>query len=697
MLSKNIVAFRNQALVLNPGARCEISLGIEQAATISAELMKFGYILSSSAFQALTECSTKFAINWIEEIVPFLNEMTGGGAEYKPLHAGFPQSVMAMSEFELYWKAVTHYWSRGKWYPDDALVKKGYKYEHVEYKVIERISDTEFENIFSEIAQSNVPVTESDYKILEWFVKDYGFFTLPASIPLKENLCLIAALGVDVPVKTPTDVLRIATYMSNGTTDLILPPKKIKDSAWGSMLVDNPEYKKARFKKFTRAERRLLLGLLDKVADASEMVLRSNRWIRLGEILHPGEYSSRFQKAYKAFQDIRNTKVRSWYSQVEKAFEDGLTAGLAVLSQRPGEFARRLDSLIRHNPSEQQVSLVFSAFQLCASRVSNKVLFELLAHFKERVNDQKSRRVFIPGARQPVELPLLKALPIPIVERIERSILDTLRDKFAMLNPLGDVYIDPKLKKIPLPSNMKTLTDTLNVKVRGTRMPLKVDSKVLRAYTHWTAGVDLDISMEFLNVTEDGYDRNSCTYHNLRPFAGVYHSGDVIPDYVGNHAEYIDIVLDECPYRYGLITLRNFSGGPIANTGAVLGFMEREFPESNTTWYPKTITNSYRLESSGNILNIAIIDFKTREWILIDEDGRGIPISTGKDLANYINTVRLDPEFSVYDLLCMHAEARGVLKDYSDRDEIESGNDFSTVFHFSDFCESYKETIKYML
>lgn len=685
--TKNIVAIRSNTIVLNPGITAELCLGQEQVATISAELMQFGYILSPEAYEALSQCSAKYAMNWLEEIINYLRYMTGS-SEYKPLHAGFPQTVASMSLYELYSKAITHYWSTGKWYPEDEVAKK-YKFESIEFTVINRISEEEFKNVFKSIAQVGVPITEVDFEILKWFVEEYKSFNMPDSVPLKENLCVLAALGIDVPVKTSTDVLRIATYLSNGTTDLIMPPKKIRESAWSRTMVDNPEYIKARFKKFSRPERRYLLGLLDKVANSEEMVLRKERWLRLGEILHPGEghHAVNYPRAFKAFNELRNTKVKSWYSKLDGAFNKSLTRGLQVLSERPGEFARRLDYLLRTYDNYT----VLTAFEHVALRVSNKVLFELLDHFFGRLTRSNSRTVFIKGARRPVQLPILEPLIPEAVQRVETTIWNVLRSKFSLLEPMGKVWIDPKLDDIPIPSNMKTLTDSLKPKARGTRMPLKADKKVLRAFVHWTAGVDLDLSMEFCRKSDkiSGNRKTTCSYHSLRPFKEVLHSGDVIPNYTGKHAEYIDININECTYDYGLITLRNFNGGSLSNLGAVLGFMEREFPESNTTWYPKTITDSYRLDTSASNINLAIIDFRTKEVILIDEDATGIPISNGEDILNYIDSYSQKPRVSVKDLLMMHVEHRGVLvKDTEEADQ---------VFNFSDFCESYKTTLEYML
>jgi len=117
--------------------------------------------------------------------------------------------------------------------------------------------------------------------------------------------------------------------------------------------------------------------------------------------------------------------------------------------------------------------------------------------------------------------------------------------------------------------------------------------------------------------------------------------------------------------------------------------MEREFPEANTTWYPKTITDAYKLESKGNNIHLAIIDFSTKEVIIVDQESDSIPISTGTQLVDYVGSLTEKPKVSVKDLLTMHAETRGVI--------VDDPKEADIVFTFDDFIESYTKTLEYML
>jgi len=600
-----------------------------------------------------------------------LKELTAAGELGMSIHTSLH------SFFDLIWAGET----------SDELQEA---YEYVKFKKLKSISNKQFKGIFTNLIKINVPLTQEDFNVVDWFANEYGKDNImPATIPLKENLCRVAALGLEVPVKTPTDVLRIAFYMSTGKSDLLLEPAKVKASGWSPKLTDNPDKKKTYFKKFKRFERRYLLNLIDKVANRSEMVLRRGMWINLGNILHPGEYKGKYPKAFEAFDALRNKKVMSWYGKVDAQFSKDFATGLAVLSERPGEFARRLDALLRNNPlKETQILLVFKKI---GSKISSKVLWELYTHFQERA-EQRSRSVWIKGARRPTPLPTLATMSEPLIDEIQSVIWKVFFDKFAVLDPLGSVYIDEDLGKIPLPTNMSTLSEGLIVATRGTRLPLTVEKKVLRAYIHWTAGVDLDLSMVFVGCRKGkstSYATSVCSYSNTKPFPQVSHSGDIIPRRLGNYAEYIDVNLKDIPYKYGLLTVQNFSGGDLKSAGAVVGFMERDTQKgNNSTWLPKTITNSVKMNSRGSNVNLIVIDFETQEWILIDESQDGA-YAQSSDIAAYIKGLSELPAVSAYDILKLHAEARGK--------QVLAVEDADVIFSFSDFSTSYEQVAAYML
>lgn len=57
------------------------------------------------------------------------------------------------------------------------------------------------------------------------------------------------------------------------------------------------------------------------------------------------------------------------------------------------------------------------------------------------------------------------------IERLNTLIADELKRRYSTLPPMGRVYIDEKLRNIPVPLQMRGLNPTLKTLVRGTRVP----------------------------------------------------------------------------------------------------------------------------------------------------------------------------------------------------------------------------------
>ena len=88
--------------------------------------------------------------------------------------------------------------------------------------------------------------------------------------------------------------------------------------------------------------------------------------------------------------------------------------------------------------------------------------------------------------------------------------------------------------------------------------------------------------------------------------------------------------------------------------------MEREHPESNDTWVPRTVAASWRLQSEAKACIAVMIDLETMEYIPLDIDSNSIT-ATG-DTESLLTAMRMymePPKLSVHDLVMWHAESRG--------------------------------------
>ena len=330
--SPNVIAFQRGMFLLDGSEDHR-----ELACTIQAELMHFGYMLTEKAFERLSRASEPDAIQFHDEVIEWVRETLGDG-NFLPLYTGFPTQVMNMTNAELFLNAFLHYLSDGAYIPEQCPVEARPAFEHTNYRMVDVASIEDFNRIFTDLVSVNQSITPADHRVLEWFIGHRTHEELqalmPKTIPFKETLCWLAVeLGLYPEKLTTTDALRIIVGRSGGNYLFTSKADPIRN--------------------FNRAERREILTILESIPiNAEEMVRYEKRWIRVGERLHVGDYAKVFPKTFQAFQKLRNEKIRTWNSRVENA--ESLETQLDLLAQRPGEFARRLDALLRVGTPEER-------------------------------------------------------------------------------------------------------------------------------------------------------------------------------------------------------------------------------------------------------------------------------------------------------------------------------------------------------
>ncbi len=679
------------------------------ATTLQAKLMEYGYMMQEDAFKMACLATEEQITNTYESIMNYLRPLMGSSV-HEAMYKNFPQEVMEKSDCELFVNAILHYWSEGAWTPLSIEKSRGVKFEKVKFTMLKLTDLNGFLEIFTNLTKINQSLMPQDLEVIKWFANSGFELRFPNQIPFKENLCTLAAMGLDVPVWQTTDVLRIAVHMSGGDISLPAVPAKTTyghRTPFGRNVgtVANVARDSFKFKKFNRQERKQLLSLLEKTTDGAEsMVNRDERWFRLGEILHPGEYKRLYPKSFEMFRQIRRgltlktrnkmnpvrkhelPKVRTWNSVLNQLLfvSLNLLASLRHLSTRPGEFVRRIDYLLRTFTDKVSKKNILDSFKSAISGSSNKVLYELYGHLEKRREYTTNRSIMIKGARKRTPLPDLPALDSDAVDKVQAMILQQLSVTFSKLPTLGKVYIDPELAKIPLPSNMRSLNLSLSPTVRGQRTPFDNPSaKVIRAHMMWDGSTDLDLSATF--VGPKGTATLSYSTRGLK-LGKSCHSGDIIHS-PKPCAEYIDVDIEDAlqhGYQYVLLDTRNYTGRPMSAIQANFGTQEREFPESNKHWIPSTMSGAQMLESSATSILIAILDLQTREYIFLDLDSSGKTTFASGDIPSILQAIKdytQPPKFSVYKLLVLHADARG--------EEVLTPEEADTVFTYADFSKNY--------
>jgi hypothetical protein len=600
--------------------------------------------------------------NLYQELTADLKKLKGAHRDFQPMYPNFPKQVMEMSRVELYVNAIVHYWTDGKLFPASEVKERFPLLDNTDLKPIDLGTEADFASLFGQLVSSNTSLSEQDKEDVTWLVATYRNdigALLPETIPQKENMAFVAGLLIAYTddaasflqtfCKTATDVLRLATGLSGGDVSLATNTK---------------------FRTFSRPERKVFLGLLERIPQATEDMLRhKGRWIRLGEKLHVGEFGERYPDTAKAFDVLRNDlPFTTFNGHVEKALAaKDVSAALAKLTTQAGDFARRLDHLLRMNDGEQ--SAVIAAFGDVAQKVSTPVLLQVRHHFAVRPNPA-NLRVFFPKGNvakaQGVEYNL-SPLPTELCNAVVTACEERLVERFLALSPLGKMYIDPELSNYVMPFAIRSASKSLRSLVRGTKLPLP-EGEVLRFFIWWKNGndqTDIDLSAVLLNSAFEYVDVLS--YYNLKGFGGC-HSGDIV-DAPEGASEFIDVTLEnvrEKGVRYIVMSVNSYSQQPFVDLPECFaGWMARTHPESGEIYEPRTVHDRVDLTADTKIAIPLVIDVVENKVIWCDMALRGHPNFQNNVAGNLkgINvTVQSLVELrkpNLYDLFRLHAIARG--------------------------------------
>jgi stress response protein SCP2 len=426
-----------------------------------------------------------------------------------------------------------------------------------------------------------------------------------------------------------------------------------------------------KYRNFLRSERRLLLTLLENCNGITEDMLRhKNRWKRLGEKLHPFEFKTKFPKCFEAFDTIRNNKpFETFNSKIEASLitkETGKTATL--LKSRPGEYARRLDNLLRLSEDKSEI---LNTFKEIVENVSSPVLLQILTHFKER-NTEKELRIFFPkgniGKARAINYNLPK-LDVSVCQEVISICEIALVEKYKNLKPLENVYLDEGLKNYTIPFALRSASKALTTIARGSKINLP-EGDTLRFFVWWKDGkgrTDLDLSA--VGLDEKHNYKTEIAYYNLRSIGG-YHSGDVTSAPEGA-SEFIDINMLSFlkqKIRYVVMCVNSFTPQPFCDLPECFaGFMVRKLPNSGEVYEPKTVQNKFDLTANTRVSIPLIIDLFKRNVYWTDIALKNNPSRNNNVYSNMPAITIMAKSMTslvkpnLYDLFNLHIRARGNL------------------------------------
>jgi hypothetical protein len=657
----------NQELFLRRRTKVHVPMGTggatrAQVASAVREVAAFRCVLSEPLIERIGMLSATELKHWLRDIVGVLRRETGAHVHHRPFYPDFPEQVLTASEAELYLNAVMHYLTLWRLPPTEHSRPAMLEGNFIS-RVIEPGSASEFESLLEPLVSSRTSLSEEETADVVWFVREYKsdvFRLLPEAVSFREiraqlggALMLYVANDARVDaflernVETATDVLRLAVALNGGDVSLTAAS--------------------TRFTAMKRSMRRLLLRLLDHIPNAVEDVMRhAERWKRLAEVLHPGDYAEKYPRALAAITAARrNEAPASFGSRVETLLAQRHIATLMpILQSRPGEFARRLDATLRRATEPESV---LDAFEAVATQVSSPVLLQLLAQVRAprplplRAFTPKGSFAKIYGIKDRRE-----PLTPDVLARAARICEDALVKRFASLPPLGRCFIDPALREYRVPLTQRASSKSLRTLVRGSRLPIP-DTRFIRLFLWWKNGrerTDIDLSAAFFDA--NFVFTQTVAYYNLKDFGG-YHSGDIV-DAPDGASEFIDLDLDvlvEKGIRYVVTSINSYTEQPFCDLPECFaGWMARADAASGEVFEPRSVFDRIDIASDARICLPFVMDLQERRMIWADLGFTSSPRwnNVGNNLSGIslmlralVHTPRPDLE-TLFDL---HVRARG--------------------------------------
>lgn len=463
---------------------------------------------------------------------------------------------------------------------------------------------SEASSLFLELAGSAVPLAGEDLALLTVLAAECADGPRPETIPVRENRAVInqAALthGNRLLADTVTDVLRLAAAVSGGDVTL--------ETA-------------ARFRSFSRRERRAMMAALDGVVSSSpaklgDVARYAERWKRLGERIHPHEYPA-FPSARRVFAVARGEEeVPSLSARAERHFRSGAPADAArLLANSPGLMFRSLDRLLRCAPDAGPILELAARI---APEVSGRVLLSAREHFQNRGNlDRAGRPRIFPGrsgrswAAPETRPGLDPAVRSAVIDVLDEAVV-------ARLPETGRLIVDPALLGVALPLTGKPAAPGIGVLPRGSvSSVVPSEQDVLTFFTYWrqtSRRTDYDLSAQM--TTRDFTRSGAVSWRNYNSDDGaVTYSGD-ITDAPGGATEFISADLRQMNMDVVIPQVHIYSGEAFDEAAeAFFGYMLRGSDQRGAPFEAGTVRMKSDLRGSGRVaLPLAFIRGEDGGW-----------------------------------------------------------------------------------
>ena len=681
---------------------------------LMADIAQLGYTLNNDVMTVLKTYSDAELAEFHQFLVSELKVMVGAHVRYIPLFKNFPKGIPDTMEHVLR-RILGYFENQFKVTPADydvlscghiidkklfnlaeynacpicehqvdELMDHDDSHKAVEnthqFKIITLTNEVTVYKIFSNLVSSRSPISEDDKSFIISMVEHEGNNIgeyIPDDISQKEIVALLGGLLLKITdiaeivltkhVKTSTDVLRLAVQLCGGDISL----------------KENTKF------KLTNPQRRIIMTLLNKIKYPEiDMMRYRSMWQRLGEVLHIGSKKDKYPVAFEAFDNLRNHShtIETFNRKVEQLLTEATTVKnnksqiedvLKLLSSRAGDFARRLDYVLRLSTNK---TIVIASFKTIIHLIPTPLILSLKAHFEGR-SEKSEFRFFVPKGKmakvQFIEGDNREIISEVTIKKLIKLLEKELDNRFSKEESLGKVFIDESLKKILVPLSQRSASKALFTVPRGSRMKVDSTAPFVRLFTYWKAPVDVDLGA--IAFDENWQEIDHLNYYALSSFGQSVHSGDIQNGRNGA-VEFIDLDIEafkRMNVRYVAVTIIVYTGEHFSEFECSAGFMERQSPDGRQ-FDATTVKQKFDVSADGTYEVPMIFDLETSELIWVD-----LALSGSDMHANYHNSsskliniakvaVKLaDIKPNLYDLFSIQAKARGTKVDFVKNPKVE--------------------------
>lgn len=570
--------------------------------TLISNMAYYGYAPSMTVLEKLRSMDSNNLKEFWNQTESAFKEITGDDKKMDSfvVYKNFPKEVLEKSQAEYWIAQICMYWGVKSEYFTQEVVDRAQMMELKSFKVLQLSNRSSLQNIYDNLIKNPSRWTALQKDHAQFLMKELKVQSIDIDASaFKENSILLAKLALDnnlsVKVSTATDVLRLASAMSEGDISLKTNVK---------------------FKKFKRSERKMLLGFLNESNNLmADVAARPEMFKRLLQSLHPGDY--KFTNVINVYNNLYKKEYTTLNAQMDGQVVAKNEGVFVTLASRPGEFVRKL-----HHLYTVFGSTAVDAFVPVIPELKNIQLLKL-SKYIETINE-RTTLIFPPkGNWTKAQISENKKTPFDIESKnkllfaIGKELSNRLSEQF----PNG-VNLEKGLDKVKLQTNDQELASY----GRGTVFEIPENVNFIRTASYWEqksgGNTWFDNGWNFFDKDWNSLD-TCCWNQNTALNQGAIFSGDPTnsKDLRGRACQMIDLYIDKLTQggaRYAVWNILAFSRIPFGSADVMGTLQWGEGAQTGKLYEPSRAQMVFPLKGDNFTKYVAYVDLVKRKLVYMD-------------------------------------------------------------------------------